>query len=245
MDLGIVGVVELLEKVPGVAQLGNEFLGLADGSAHALGGRSEYEVGAEGLEQDATFHGHGFRHGQDELVPSGGGDHGESDAGIAGGRFDEGRLAGDDVSSRLRLEDHGHGDPILDGVGGVRRLELGDDLGLAIRTDDAVEADERSASDETEDGVGDLGPRGFGRGSEGRGAAGRRSGGGEGAGRGGGGGERRRARGREGRGGREEDCGRAELHLVRSVLFGAWDCNLLLDAMTTAAAISLRFVQEP
>jgi len=56
MDLGIVGVVELLQQK--AALRGGDLFRLCNGSAHALRGGSEDEIGTECLQEDASFHAH-------------------------------------------------------------------------------------------------------------------------------------------------------------------------------------------
>ena len=155
VDVGVGGVLELLGHKDVGLGLG-ELAGGEDGAGHALDGRGQVDLGAEAFEEAAALDGHVFGHGEDEAIALHRGDHGEPNAGIAGGRLDDGR-AGPEGSRALRVLDHGEGDAVLDGAAGIHALELPVDSGGAFGHD-AVETDEGRGSDEVEDGVGDLWP---------------------------------------------------------------------------------------
>ncbi len=126
MDLGVGGVLELLGQE--VARVGGgDLLRLADGAAHALGAGGEDQLGAVGAQEHAAFPAHRFRHGEDAFVAARGGDHGQGNAGVAAGGFDDDRVLVEEPLLFGRL-DHGQPDAILDRVGGVEVLQLGDDL---------------------------------------------------------------------------------------------------------------------
>ena len=104
MDLRVRRIVELLQHVT-VWSGGDQFFGFRDRAFHALGARREHDFGAEGAQHHPTFHAHGFRHGDDELVAFGRSNECQSDAGVAAGRLDQRCLAGLDfagASPRLR-----------------------------------------------------------------------------------------------------------------------------------------------
>mmetsp|Transcript_2906 Transcript_2906/g.5364 ORF Transcript_2906/g.5364 Transcript_2906/m.5364 type:complete len:409 (+) Transcript_2906:152-1378(+) len=155
MDLRVVGIVELLEEESIGTEGVDDFFGLGDGASHALGSGREFDIGTKGLEEDTTFHGHGFRHGEDEFVSLGGGHHGKADAGVAGGGFHEDGFARGDVTASFGLVDHAEGDAILDRVGRVGGFELGDDFGAAFGGD-LGDFDEGGATNEFEDVFGNF-----------------------------------------------------------------------------------------
>mmetsp|Transcript_23762 Transcript_23762/g.74785 ORF Transcript_23762/g.74785 Transcript_23762/m.74785 type:complete len:329 (-) Transcript_23762:213-1199(-) len=156
VHLRVVRVVELLQHVGLVAERGEDVLGLLHGAAHALGGRRQHHLGAEGLEEHAALHGHGLGHGQDEVVALGRGHHGERNAGVTGGRLHERRLARADHAALLGLLDHAEADAVLHGVARLHGLELGEDLAVAA-LHNAVEAHQRRAADKLGHIIGDLG----------------------------------------------------------------------------------------
>ena len=89
VDLRVGRVGELLGP-DGVLGVGHDLLGLLDGAAHALGAGGQDDLGAVRAQHDPALGGHGLRHGQDDLVAAGGADHGQGDAGVAAGGFDDG-----------------------------------------------------------------------------------------------------------------------------------------------------------
>ena len=88
----------------------------------------QYVTGSK-VKQVAAFHAHRFRHGQDDPVPAGGGHRRQADARVPAGRFnDDGiRLQ---LSRGFRGVNHGPGDAVLHGSGGVQILQLGQNAGL-------------------------------------------------------------------------------------------------------------------
>lgn len=86
MDLRVGRVGELLSP-DGVLRVGNNFLGLFNGAAHAFGTGSQDDLCTVSTKHDTTFGGHGLRHGQDDLVASCGTNKGQRDSGVTGGAF--------------------------------------------------------------------------------------------------------------------------------------------------------------
>src|SRR5690606_39889563 len=84
----------------------------------------------------------------------GGADHRQRDAGVARGALDDG-AAGGQRTGPLGGVDDGDAHPVLDGVGGVVELQLGQDRGLEA-LGEAVETHERGAADECGDVVVDT-----------------------------------------------------------------------------------------
>ena len=61
---------------------------------------------------------------EDAAIALDGGDHGEAEAGVAGGGFDDG-AARPQPAAPLGFGDHGQADAVLDAAGRVQRLDLG------------------------------------------------------------------------------------------------------------------------
>mmetsp|Transcript_27370 Transcript_27370/g.76771 ORF Transcript_27370/g.76771 Transcript_27370/m.76771 type:complete len:243 (+) Transcript_27370:584-1312(+) len=161
MDLGIVGIVELLQQEPTLGR--SDLLGLADGASHALGRWREDDVGAEGLEEHAAFHAHALRHRENELVPLAGGHHGQPDAGVSAGGLHEDGLARRDVPAFFCLRDHAERDAVLDGIRRVGGFQLAHDLPhAAFFCRDGVQLDHGRVSDQLQNVLSDVGGRGGG-----------------------------------------------------------------------------------
>ena len=126
--LGIGGIDKLTgDKAAG--DLTGQLLRLGNGAAHALGALRQHQFGAVGLHQLAALHAHGLRHDDDDPIATGGGHGGQTDAGITGSRLDD-NAAGLQQALRLCVVDHGTGDTILHGAGGVEILQLAQQPGL-------------------------------------------------------------------------------------------------------------------
>ena len=102
MDLGIRRIVELLQHVA-VRRRREHLLGLRNRALHAFRPGREHDLRAEGAQQHAALHAHGFRHGEDQLVAFDRGDERQPDAGVAAGRLDQHGLAGLNLSRALGL----------------------------------------------------------------------------------------------------------------------------------------------
>ena len=118
-----VGLVGELLGPDGVLGVGHDLLGLLDRAAHALGAGRQHDLGAERAEQHAALVAHGLGHGQDDLVAAGRADHGQGDAGVAAGAFDDG-AAGLERTGLLGRVDDRDADAVLHAVGRVVELEL-------------------------------------------------------------------------------------------------------------------------
>ncbi len=110
----------------------------------------EHHLRAEEAHQLAALDRKALGHRDDQRVALGGADHGEPDAGVAGGRFDH-RLAGLQLAGFLGRLDDAEGQAILDRAQRIERLDLdvkvdalGAELvdpdygGVAHRAEDAV-----------------------------------------------------------------------------------------------------------
>ena len=143
--------VRRVDKLAGdeaVRDLRGQLVGLGDGALHALGAFGQDELGAVGLHELAALDGHGLRHDDDDAVTAGGGDGGQTDAGIAGGGLnDDG--AGLELAGGLGVVDHFLCDAVLNGAGGVEVFELGEDLRLEVQVFfDMRELEQRGLADE-------------------------------------------------------------------------------------------------
>ena len=121
---------ELAKEIPN-AFVPGQFVGLGNGALHALGALGEHQLRAIGLHQLAALHAHRLRHDDDNTIAPGGGHAGQADAGVAGGGLDNDGI-GLQNPLGLGIVDHGLGDTILDGTGGVEILQLAEDLCLQL-----------------------------------------------------------------------------------------------------------------
>lgn len=113
VGVGVVGVVELVEDF--AFALGLHLEGEFAGVFHALacGAVGEDELGAVDGHGGAPFYREVVGHDEDHVVAADGGYHGEGDAGVAAGGFDEG-VAWADVAPGFGLLDHGEGGAVFD-----------------------------------------------------------------------------------------------------------------------------------
>ena len=108
---------------------GKKLLRLFDRPLHPLRPGGENQPGAVCGQHGPPLGGHGVGHGEDDLVAPGGGHHGQADAGIARGGFDNG-AAGRQLAPGLGVVNEGEGQPVLGGAGGVEVLQLGQHVPL-------------------------------------------------------------------------------------------------------------------
>jgi hypothetical protein len=148
MDFGVGRIVELLGD-PRIRCFLGELLGPRDCTLHALRPWREHELGPQHGQEDAPFQGHRLGHGQDDLVALGRGDKGQRDASIAAGRLDDHGVFFQHAPL-LCIVNHGHADAVLDAAERIEEFTLEQDGGGRTRRD-AIEADERSASDGFDD----------------------------------------------------------------------------------------------
>ena len=113
-----------------------------------MGARGEHQLSAVGGHEQAALHAHGVGHDDDGAVAPGGGDHGQANARVAGGGFDDDR-AGLEQPLCLRVVEHGLGHPVLGGAGGVEILQLGQKGGVqALCPLDLAELQQGGSPDE-------------------------------------------------------------------------------------------------
>ena len=154
MHFGIGGISKLVGNER-VGELVDNLVGAIDRAGHSLGGIREDELGAERAKNRAAFRAHRLGHGQYALVALDRSHEGQCDSGVAAGRLDDNGLAGSDRALPLGVLDHGEANSILHAVGRIVALELSHDLRFDTGRD-SVESDERSATDQCGDVVGDV-----------------------------------------------------------------------------------------
>jgi hypothetical protein len=117
----VVAVGELVEHQ--ATAFGLQLLGQVAGAFHALFLGHQDQLGAVGGHGRLAFGGGVVRHDQDHLVTLDRRRHGQGDAGVAGGRFDQG-IAGLDLPAQLGASDHRQRRAVLDRAGRVVPFEL-------------------------------------------------------------------------------------------------------------------------
>ena len=128
------GGVRRVRELAGNERVRNLFgqLGRAgDGALHALAAVGQHQLGAVSLHQIATLDRHGFRHGDDDAVATGGRQRAQADAGVAGGRLDDDGV-GVQLAFGLGLVEHRLRDTVLHRPGRVEQLHLAYDGGLKV-----------------------------------------------------------------------------------------------------------------
>ena len=100
-----------------------------DGALHSFRAGSQFQGGAQGLQQPAPLDAHRVGHREDDLVSLGRPDPREADAGIAAGRLDDGGALLQDAL-RFGVLDHREGDAVLDASAGVEVFEFEKNVGL-------------------------------------------------------------------------------------------------------------------
>ncbi len=122
--------------------------GELDGAVRALRTLGVDDVGAVHPQQLGALLGDVVGHHDLERIALAPADHRQRDAGVAGGRLEDG-VPGLDRAALLGVLDHVLGDPVLDGAGGIAALELGPeaDLGLGRQS---RQLDQRCVADRLE-----------------------------------------------------------------------------------------------
>ena len=100
---------------------------LCNRTGHTLRAFGQNQLSAVCLQHVAAFNAHGFRHGEDDAVAAGSCNCCQTDAGVAGGRLDNG-CARLECTGLLGLVDHGVCDTILNGTGRIKVLQLCENL---------------------------------------------------------------------------------------------------------------------
>jgi len=149
--IGVGGVLELAAQEPAV--LLGQFHGLLQHARAFLGRGRKHHLGAQETQQLAPLDAEAFRHGDDQRITLLRAHHGEADAGVATGGFDDG-LAGLERAGFLRVLDDGAGHAVLDRTHGIEGFHLHVDVHALGRQ--AIEFDQRRVADGLQD-VGETG----------------------------------------------------------------------------------------
>jgi hypothetical protein len=120
---GDVGRIVELTGHPRAGSLLDDFKCAGDGALHALFARGQVEARAIGKHQAPPLERHRFGHDEDELVALDRSNHGQTDAGVARGRLDDG-AAGLEAAVSLRSLDHRQCDAVLDRTAGIGAFAL-------------------------------------------------------------------------------------------------------------------------
>src|SRR5665647_1276054 len=140
--------VGLIRELAGqnAATLGDDLLGLGDRALHPLGAGGQDELGTERPQQRLALLTHRLRHGEHDVVSTGGAHHRQRDTGVATGRLHD-RSARFELAGTLGGVDDRHADPVLHGTSRVLELELGGDRRSGTRAQ-PVDPDERGVADD-------------------------------------------------------------------------------------------------
>ncbi len=146
MGMGIDGVVELVRQKILVRMFPGHPVDLFDGSVGSQVGWGQQEFGPHALEDAFALQAGGLGHGQEQAIALDGAHHGQTDAGVAAGGFDDGLLRGQ-LAGGFRGLDHGQGRAVLDGTAGIEIFQLDVDLHLRMGIE-AVQTDNGGLPDE-------------------------------------------------------------------------------------------------
>ena len=138
MNVGIGFVFELTREEP--AALLGELDGLRHHAHPALRRRSQHHLGAQETHQLPPFDAEGLGHRHDQRIALLRAHHGETDAGVAAGRLDDG-LPGLQLPGALGGLDDAERKPVLDRAQGVECLDLDEEV--CIRGRQLVDLDYR------------------------------------------------------------------------------------------------------
>ena len=119
-----IGRIIKLSGDKAAGDLGSQLVCFVDGALHTLCTGGQNELCAISGHQESSFHTHGIGHDDDDPVTPGSGNGSKTDACVAGGRFDN-RTAGTKQTFFFSVFDHGQGDPVLYGAGGVKGFQFG------------------------------------------------------------------------------------------------------------------------
>ena len=151
----VVDIHELVRVEIFVRLFCNHRRSFADGAVGAFGGGRQHDFAAESLDHPAAFNRNGFAHHDDDVIAFDRSDHGQTDAGVAAGGFDDG-FARRQAAVGLGLFDHGERNPVLDAAGRVEPFQLRPDFNGGVRGH-MVDGNQRRVAD----GVQDVSIHGF------------------------------------------------------------------------------------
>ncbi|OPZ05231.1 MAG: hypothetical protein BWZ10_03073 [candidate division BRC1 bacterium ADurb.BinA364] len=152
MDFGIGGILELLRHIA-IGHLGEQFLGLGYGPAHAFGAGSQNYFGAQSDQHAPPLDSHGLGHHKNQTVSLDGAYHRQANPRIAARRLDDRRFARPNQAARFGRFDHGVRNAVLDAEHRIERFELGQHLGHA-RLHHSVQANQWRIADQIQDRIG-------------------------------------------------------------------------------------------
>ena len=155
VGLRIGGVI----KLPGDDAAGGfpvQRLSLGHSAGHALAAGGQHDLRSIGGDEAAPLHAHGVRHGEDHMVPQCGTHSGKTNAGVAGGGFNDGG-SGRELSLLRRPGNHIDSHPVLGTAGRVLAFQLRQDRGLqAMVLFIVAQFQKRCPADEFRYAAGDL-----------------------------------------------------------------------------------------
>ena len=128
---GRVGRIGELQWHEAARNGGGQFLRFFDRAFHAFGAFGQHEVCAIAADQFLAFDAHGFRHGNDDAVTACGTDSSQCNAGVAGGRFDDGGT-GDQFAVGFSGIDHGFGNTVFGAPCRIEVLQFGKNCSVGI-----------------------------------------------------------------------------------------------------------------
>jgi len=136
---------------PGPGRAGHQFFGAGNRALHAFFAGCEVKRGAIRQHQSAALDAHAVGHDQHQFVALDGGDHGQTDAGVARGGFNDG-AACFECAGFFGVFHHGQRDAVLDRAPRVAALRLDPHMGICA--EQAVDAHMRGVADGVEDVLG-------------------------------------------------------------------------------------------
>ena len=131
VSLRIRGIIELTSD-DGARILLMKFLSLRDGALHAVLTRGENNLSTIGMDHVAAFNRHRIRHDDDNLVAMSAANHGNTNTGVAGGRFVN-RGTGLQTARLFSVQNDGLSDAVLHGTSRIEGFELRENAGLKTK----------------------------------------------------------------------------------------------------------------
>ena len=127
-------VLELLQHQVGFRILFHQLRRPGNRPGHAFRPRRQYQFCTQCLENLASLQAHGIRHGQHQIIATGGGHIGQRNAGVTAGGLHQGH-ARLELAALLRIPDHGSTDPALHTPRRVTGFQFGENIALADTVD--------------------------------------------------------------------------------------------------------------
>ena len=143
-----IGRIDKLSGDKAARNRGGQLICLGNRALHALCALGEHQLRAVSTHELSAFDGHGLRHDDDDAIAACRRDRRKADARVAGGRLDDGRTRLQNAAC-LGVVDHGLGDAVLDGTGGIKILQFCKNLCLqAVRGLEMRQLQQRRMADE-------------------------------------------------------------------------------------------------